>query len=56
MLDNDGRLRILRWTTPLGNYRPFDGWCVASEGNAIWHLPEGPFTYGHLRLTHYVAR
>ena len=56
MLEKDGSLRILRWTTPLGNYRTFDGWRVASEGNAIWHLPEEPFTYGHLRLTHYEAR
>ena len=56
MLEKDGNLRILRWSTPLGHYREFDGWCVASEGDAIWHLPEGPFTYGHLRLTDYEAR
>ncbi len=56
MMGKDGTLRIARWTTPLGNYRDFDGWRVASEGDAIWHLPEGPFTYGHLRLTHYEAR
>ena len=56
MLEKDGSLCILRWTTPLGNYRAFDGWRLASEGDAIWHLPEGPFTYGHLRLTHYEAR
>ncbi|MBJ3762538.1 hypothetical protein ILP92_07260 [Maribius pontilimi] len=56
MLDKDGSLRILRWTTPLGDYRDFGGWRLASEGDAIWHLPEGPFRYGHLRLTHYEAR
>lgn len=56
MLEKDGSLTIARWTTPLGNYREFDGWRLASEGNAIWHLPEGPFTYGYLRLTHYEAR
>lgn len=56
MLEKDGSLTIARWTTPLGNYRDFDGWRLASEGDAIWHLPEGPFTYGHLRLTHYEAR
>ncbi|QZD90526.1 hypothetical protein K3148_03800 [Qipengyuania aurantiaca] len=56
MLEKDGSLTIARWTTPLGNYREFDGWRLASEGVAIWHLPEGPFTYGHLRLTHYEAR
>lgn len=56
MLQKDGSLRLARWTTPLGQYRDFDGWRLASEGDAIWHLPEGPFTYGHLRLTHYEAR
>lgn len=56
MLEKDGSLTIARWTTPLDDYRDFDGWRVASEGDAIWHLPEGPFTYGHLRLTHYEAR
>lgn len=56
MLESDGSLTILRWTTPLGEYRDFDGWRVASEGDAIWHKPEGPFTYGHLRLTSYEAR
>lgn len=56
MLEKDGSLRLARWNTPLAQYREFDGWRLASEGDAIWHLPEGPFTYGHLRLTHYKAR
>ncbi|KWV94227.1 DUF6544 family protein [Erythrobacter sp. AP23] len=56
MLETDGSLTVTRWTTPLDNYREFAGWRLASEGNAIWHLPEGPFAYGHLRLTHYEAR
>lgn len=56
MLEEDGRLRITRWSTPMGKYRNFDGWTLASEGSAIWHLPDGPFTYGHLQLTGYTAR
>jgi hypothetical protein len=56
MLGKDGSLRILRWTTPMTAYRDFGGWHVASEGDAIWHLPEGPFTYGHMRLTRYEAK
>lgn len=56
MLEKDGSLRILRWRTPMGNYRDFDGWRLASEGDAIWHRPEGPFTYGHIQLTSYEAR
>lgn len=56
MLEKDGSLRVLRWTTPVSNYRDFDGWRLPSEGDAIWHLPEGPFAYGHMRLTHFEAR
>ena len=56
MLGKDGRLRLLRWTTPLGEYREIGGWTVATEGEAIWHLPEGPFTYGRMQLTAYAAR
>jgi hypothetical protein len=55
-LEKDGSLRALRWTTPMSTYREFGGWHLASEGDAIWHRPEGPFTYGHFRLTDYEAR
>jgi len=55
-LEKDGTLRILRWTTPMTSYRDFGGWHLASEGDAIWHRPEGPFPYGHFRLTQYEAR
>ncbi len=55
MLEKDGSLRILRWTTLLANYSDFGGWRVASEGDAIWHLPDELFTYGHMRLTQYEA-
>jgi len=56
MLEKDGSLRLVLWTTPFSTYRDFDGWHVASQGEAIWHLPEGPFRYGQMRLTHYEAR
>ena len=56
MLEKDGSLTITRWTTPFGDYREFDGWRLASEGEAIWHRREGAFSYGHLRLLHYEAR
>jgi hypothetical protein len=56
MLEKDGSLRILRWTTPMSTYRDFGGWRLASEGDAIWYLPEGPFTYGRMRLIEYEAR
>jgi hypothetical protein len=49
-------LRILRWTTPTSNYADFGGWRPASEGKAIWHLPEGALTHGRMRLTHDEAK
>lgn len=56
MLETDGTLRILRWTTPMRRYADFVGWHLASKGDAIWHLPEGRFTYGRMRLTGYEAK
>ncbi|EYD76687.1 hypothetical protein Rumeso_01645 [Rubellimicrobium mesophilum DSM 19309] len=45
-LQPDGGLRVQRWTTPLSDYREFDGRRVATRGEAIWHRTEGAFTYG----------
>jgi hypothetical protein len=45
-LQPDGSLRIQRWTTPLSAYQDFDGRRLPTYGEAIWHRPEGPFTYG----------
>lgn len=52
-LQKDGSLKILPWTTPMRAYQEFDGRRVASEGEAIWHYPEAPFTYGQMRLVAY---
>lgn len=40
-LQKDGSLRLIPWTTPVRNYRDFDGRRIATEGEAIWHYPEG---------------
>jgi hypothetical protein len=45
-LTPDGKLTILPWTTPARNFRTFGGRVVPGYGEAIWHRPEGPFTYG----------
>jgi hypothetical protein len=31
-------------------YREFDGQRVATEGEAIWHCPEGELVYGRMML------
>ena len=38
------------WTTPVKNYRDFDGRILCSYGEAIWHKPEGDFCYGRFEL------
>ena len=39
------------WSTPVKNYREFDGRMVPSYGEAIWHTPEGPFAYARFNIT-----
>jgi hypothetical protein len=34
-----------RWSTPIGEYRAFDGRKVATKGEAIWHTSEGEYPY-----------
>lgn len=50
-LQRDGSLRLLRWSTPMRDYREFDGRRVPTQGEAIWHYPEGDFVYGRMVLT-----
>ena len=45
-LQPDGSLRVRRWTTPLSDYREFDGRRLPTHGEAVWHRQDGPFTYG----------
>ena len=49
-LQPDGSLRLQRWTTPLSEYREFEGRRVATRCDAIWHREEGPFTYGRCAI------
>jgi hypothetical protein len=49
-LGDDGVLRKFRFSTPLGAYRNYNGVKLASEGDAIWHYPEGDFVYGKFAL------
>lgn len=49
-LQDDGSMKLMRWTTPVSDYRDFDGRKVASSGKTIWHYPEGDFVYGEFTL------
>jgi hypothetical protein len=39
-----------RWSTPVKGYRDFDGRKVPVYGEAVWQMPEGPFTYARFNL------
>ena len=44
------RMRV-PFSTPVHAYREINGRQVLSEGDAVWHYPDGAFTYGRFRLT-----
>lgn len=49
-LQDDGSLRKARWTTPIRDYKEYNGIKVPTYGEAIWNYPEGDFTYGKFFL------
>ncbi len=40
----------LRWSTPVGDWRDFDGRKLPVKGEAIWTLPGGEFAYARFEL------
>ena len=50
-LQDNGTLRKARWSTPVRNYRDFEGRKIPTYGETIWNYPEGDFTYGIFNLT-----
>lgn len=49
-LQDDGTLKKARWSTPVRDYKDFDGRRIPTYGETIWNYPEGDFTYGTFRL------
>jgi hypothetical protein len=43
-----------RWSTPVKDYRAFEGRKVPVYGDAIWHMPEGDYTYAKYQLENIV--
>lgn len=50
VLQNNGKLIKNRWSTPISNYKEFDGRRIPTIGKTIWHYPEGDFVYGEFQL------
>jgi hypothetical protein len=47
---DDGTMKKVRWSTPVSDYKEFDGRKIPTIGKTIWHYPEGDFTYGVFTL------
>ena len=54
-LQDDGSFKYVRWSTPMSDYREFNGLRVATQGEGIWHYPEGEFVYGRMKLRSYTV-
>jgi hypothetical protein len=40
----------LRFSTPTGEYATFNETTLTTYGEAVWHYPDGPFTYGKFTI------
>lgn len=40
----------IRWSTPVSSYKNFNGYNLASIGEAIWHYEDGDFSYIKLNI------
>jgi hypothetical protein len=49
--DNNS-MRRLRWSTPLKEYKPVDGYTLATSAEAVYSYPEGDLCYGTFSLKH----
>jgi hypothetical protein len=47
----DGRtFERLPWSTPVGEWRVFDGRRLPGKGEAVWGHPGGQFAYGRFEI------
>jgi hypothetical protein len=50
-LSADGKtFQSYPWSTPVRSYKEFGGRKVAGYGEAVWHTPDGEFSYGRFHL------
>jgi hypothetical protein len=47
LLQDDGKMKQVRWTTPVSDYKEFEGRRF-NIAKTVWNYPEGDFTYGKL--------
>jgi len=44
-------MKNYRFSTPISTYKKINGFMLGTYGEAIWHYPDGNFTYGKFNLT-----
>jgi hypothetical protein len=49
-LQDDGTLKKAPWSTPIRDYKEYNGIKLPSYGEAIWNYPEGDYVYGKFNL------
>ncbi|MBK8700819.1 MAG: hypothetical protein IPN29_15255 [Saprospiraceae bacterium] len=42
-----------RFSTPVHAYKKWGDMQIVADADAVWHFPDGEFTYGRFRLTDY---
>lgn len=47
---SSGTFVPMRWSTPIAEYRDLDGLHLLHRGEAVYHRPDGPFTYGEFTM------
>lgn len=45
-----GDMKQYPWSTPVRGYVKINGYNLISQADAVWHYPDGEFTYGQFRL------
>ncbi|MCF8054472.1 MAG: hypothetical protein K9K75_04555 [Deltaproteobacteria bacterium] len=43
-------MKRYRFSTPISKYRSFKGYNLPAYGEAVWHYPDGDFTYGRIEI------
>lgn len=49
-IDDNGKIIQVPWSTPIESYSEYHGYKLISKGQAIWHYPEGNFSYIRLSV------
>ena len=47
---DDGTMKRLPWSTPLGEYKEINGYHLTTAADAVYTYPEGNFCYGNFRV------